>query len=67
VNAVSRQEDHENSFFVLNKALKGARRDATALVLEDSWFTKPIKECNSVWLVGTGYLAMVSVIVGSTW
>jgi len=54
-----------NLLFVLNKALKGVKRDATVLVPEDSWFTKPTKERSSVRLGGTGYLAMASVIAGS--
>ena len=56
-----------NSFLVLNRGLNGVKRVATALVLEDNWFTSPMKERSSVWLVGTGYFEMASVMDGSIW
>ena len=59
---VSWLDDHIKSFFVLNRDL---RRDATALLLEDSWFTMPMKERSSVRFVATGYFMMASVMVGS--
>jgi len=67
VKVVSWVDDHMKSFFILNRDLNGARRDVTALVLEDSWFTWPMKERSSVRFVGTGYFMMASVMVGSIW
>jgi len=54
-----------NSFFMLSRALNDVRRDASASMLEESWFTKLMNEHSSVQFVETGYFTMASVIAGS--
>ena len=53
---------HRKSFRVLSSGLSGDNISAIFLVLDASWFTRPMKERRSVWLLGVGSCAMASMM-----
>ena len=65
-NAWSCSVAQVKSFLVLRRGRSGARSPATALVLAESWFARPMKERRSVRFDGVGNLDIASVIEVST-
>ena len=52
------RSDQVNSFLVLSKGLNGDSRWAMVLVLDESWFTSPMKDCKAVRLDRVGKLVI---------
>ena len=52
---------------LLSKGQNVKRNWAVALVLDESWFTGPIKERSSVREEGVGKLVIALVMAGSIW
>ena len=65
LNVCSNSSDYVNSFLVCRSGRRGARSVAMVEVLDESWFTRPIKERRPVRLEGVRKLGIASVIEGS--